>query len=69
MLLQEIAECTIPPAWSGKLQGMLERLLTASFKYMGVTELKQVCAVCGLLSTYVQPVTAYSASSLMGCCS
>jgi hypothetical protein len=53
MLLQEIAECTIPPAWSGKLQGMLERLLTASFKYMGVTELKQVCAVCGLLSTYV----------------
>jgi hypothetical protein len=28
-----------------QLQEKLERLLIASFKYMGVTELKQVCAV------------------------
>jgi hypothetical protein len=28
------------------LQGKLEQLLNASFKYMGVAELKQVCAAC-----------------------
>lgn len=34
------------------VQERLERLLIASFKYMGVAELKQVCALCRVVHVH-----------------